>query len=86
MLFHFTLEIFDNVADLAFTKTMVALSSSIPPAAPDIEMYYVIQILLMIGAFTIDAARATHFFCGRADAGTICPASTVTTDIVYWYY
>ena len=84
MLFYFTLEIFDNVADLAFTKTLVALSSSIPPAAPDIELYVVIQILLMIETF-IDGARATHFFCGRADAGTICPASTVTTDIVYWY-
>ena len=83
MLFYFTLDIFDNVADLAFTKTLVALSSSIPPAAPDIELYVVIQILLMIETF-IDGARATHFFCGRADAG-ICPASTVTTDIVYWY-
>ena len=61
MLFYFTLRIFDNVADLAFTKTLVALSSSIPPAAPDIELYVVIQILLMIETF-IDGARATHLF------------------------
>ena len=60
MLIYFTLEIFDNVADLAFTKTLVTLSSSIPPAAPDIELYVVIQILLMIETF-IDGARATHF-------------------------
>ena len=61
MLFYFTLEIFDNVADLAFTKTLVALSSSIPPAAPDIELYVVIQILLMIETF-IEVPRATLFF------------------------
>ena len=64
----------------------MALISSIPPAAPDIELYVVIQILLMIETF-IDAARATYFFYGRADAGTIsiCPVSTVKTDIVYWH-